>query len=173
MESDSIVTAIAAFGRESGVYDFMNTAWGWPCMESLHFMGLAVLLGTVGLFDLRMLGMAKGVPFSALHKLVPFGVFAYLANIVTGTMFFVSAPDQYLYNPAFQLKTLCMLIAGLNVVVFYSTLSKSVKSLAPEATASLPVKVIASVSLFSWLGVIVFGRVITYFRPPYYWCFWC
>ena len=41
------------------------------------------------------------------------------------------------------------------------------------ATASLSVKIIAAVSLAAWVGVIVFGRLITMFRPPYHWCFTC
>jgi hypothetical protein len=167
------ISAIEAFAKDSGIYAFMNTAWGWPFIESLHYIALAVLLGTVGLFDLRMLGMAKAIPLSGLHKAVPYGVFAYLANIATGSLFFVSAPDQYAYNPAFQLKLLCMLVAGVNVAVFYSTTARTVKALPPNIAAPLHVKVIAFVSLASWIGVIIFGRLITYFRPPYHWCFWC
>jgi len=167
------IAAIDAFGRSSGIYAFMNTAWAWPFIESLHYIALATLIGTVGLFDLRMLGMAKAIPLTALHKFVPFGVAAYLLSIVTGAMFFVSAADQYAYNPAFQLKVLCMLIAGVNVVVFYSTTAATVNALQPSVTAPLHVKFIALVSLASWTGVIVFGRLITYFRPPFHWCFWC
>ena len=164
------VERIAAFGHASGVYDFMNTAYGWPAMESLHFVALAVLLGTVGLFDLRALGVAKGVPLPALHRLVPFGVAAFVANIVTGSMFFMSAPDQYMFNPAFRLKVACMAIAGLNVVVFYSAFARGVPA-GPDDRAPLSVRLIAGVSLLAWTGVIVFGRLITYFRPPYHWQF--
>jgi hypothetical protein len=164
---------IDAFGKSSGIYAFMNTAWGWPSIESIHYVGLAVLLGTVGLFDLRMLGMARGVPMSAFHKLVPFGVIAYISNVLTGSLFFVSAPDQYMYNPAFQLKVLCMLVAAANVAVFYSTTAKAVKALGPQDDAPMHAKIIAAISLMSWIGVIIFGRIITAFRPPYHWCFWC
>src|SRR5262245_30749678 len=114
------VAAIARFGWDSGIREFMNTPWGWPTIESIHFTALAVLLGTVGLFDLRVLGVAKAIPMPALHRLVPFGVAAYLTNMATGKMFFVSAPDQYAFNPAFRLKLTCMLIAGVNVAVFYA-----------------------------------------------------
>src|SRR5690606_731069 len=34
-----------------------DVAWLWPLSESLHFCGLALLVGTVGLFDLRLLGL--------------------------------------------------------------------------------------------------------------------
>ena len=167
------VETIAAFGKGSGIYAFMTSTWGWPFVESLHYLALATLLGTVGLFDLRMLGLARGVSMAALHKLVPFGIGAYIANVLTGSLFFVSAPDQYLYNPAFQLKLACMMVAGINAAVFYTTISSAVKSSASDANTPLTAKIVAAVSLVSWLSVIVFGRLITYFRPPYHWCFWC
>jgi hypothetical protein len=40
----------------------------------LHFVGMALLIGTVGLLDVRILGIAKGVPLAALEKLVPVGI---------------------------------------------------------------------------------------------------
>ena len=165
------VDAIAAFGRDSGIHGFMNTAWGWPTIESVHFLALAVLLGTVGLFDLRVLGLARAIPMPALHRFVPFGVAAYAVNAATGFMFFVSAPDQYAWNPAFRLKLLCMAIAGVNVAVFYGAFARGLRDTGPGADASAAVKVVAAVSLAAWIGVITFGRLITYFRPPYRWDF--
>jgi Family of unknown function (DUF6644) len=168
-----IVETLQHIGDTSGIYAFMNTAWGWPAIESLHFIGLATLLGTVGLFDLRLLGFARGISMAALHRFVPFGVAALIANALTGALFLVSAPDQYVYNPAFQLKVACMLVALFNVIVFYSKPVQTMKALGPEANAPRSIKLIAAISLASWCGVIVFGRVITMFRPPYHWCFWC
>src|SRR5690606_22734377 len=96
--------------------------WGWPAVESLHFIGLALLMGSVGLFDFRLLGVAPAIPTAALHKLIPWGVFGFILNLFTGMLFFVSDPGQYLYNPAFQLKMLCILIAGLNMLLFYTSM---------------------------------------------------
>jgi hypothetical protein len=163
---------LLAFGQKSGIYDFMHSAWGWPTVESLHFMGLCLLIGTVGMFDLRMLGLAKGIPIHALHKLVPWGVAGYGLNVTTGFMFVVSAPDQYLFNPAFQVKLSLMVLAGINVLFFYRFVFGPVK--AAGATAVPPTaRTAAAVSLTCWVGVIVCGRLITYYRPPYHWCFWC
>lgn len=167
------VESIARFGHDSGVYAFMNTAWGWPTIESIHFVALSVLLGSVGLFDLRVLGVAKQIPMPALHRLIPFGVAAFLVNVITGSMFFMSAPDQYMFNPGFRLKVASMMIAGLNVIVFYAVFARRLRYTAGGEPAPLPVKIVAAVSLAAWIGVIVFGRLITYFRPPYHWCFSC
>lgn len=163
---------LLAFGQKSGVYDFMHSAWGWPTAESLHFMGLCLLIGTVGVFDLRMLGLARGIPMHALHKLVPWGVGGYLLNVTTGVMFVVSAPDQYLFNPAFQVKLSLMAIAGLNVLFFYRFVFGPVRAADANAVPA-SARTAAAVSLTCWVGVIVCGRLVTYYRPPYHWCFWC
>ena len=94
----------------------MHTAWAWPVAESIHFFGLSLLMGTVGLFDLRLLGFGKQIPLVALHRLIPWGIFGFGLNILTGISFFTGAPDQYLYNPSFQLKMMFMTLAGINVM---------------------------------------------------------
>src|SRR2546428_1827958 len=97
----------------------MHTWWAWRTAESLHFFGLSLLLGTVGIFDLRLLGFARQISLPALHRLIPFGIFGYFINVVTGISFFVGEPDQYLYNPSFQIKMVFMTLAGINVLLFY------------------------------------------------------
>lgn len=169
MSADSV----AAFGHATGIYAFMNTAFGWPTVEVIHFVALSVLLGSVALFDLRALGLARVVPMRALHRLVPFGVGGFVLSALSGLLFFVSAPDQYMFNPAFRLKLACMGIAGANVAVFYTAFPRRVGEAGTDEDAPLPVKVIAAISLLSWVGVIAFGRLITMFRPPYHWCFVC
>lgn len=168
-----MIEILTQFSQLTGIYSFMNTPWGWPIIESLHFIGLCLLLGTVGLFDLRLLGLGMGIEYSSLHRLVPFGVGGYVLNVLTGTMFLSSAPDQYLYNPAFQTKMLFMLAAGLNMLAFYVTSVRDVKATAGMQSVSTRAKTIAAISLLCWTMIIVCGRLITYFRPPYHWCFWC
>ncbi|MBT3710654.1 MAG: hypothetical protein HOH14_02620 [Gammaproteobacteria bacterium] len=139
--------------------------WAWPMSESLHFIGLCLLVGSVGLVDLRMLGMAKGISVSALHKLIPFGVAGYLLNVITGSLFVVGDADQYIFNDAFRFKMLFMFIAGINVLFFYSTAFQQTKLLGPNDEMPLPVKIMAGVSLACWIGIICAGRLITFYRP--------
>ena len=164
---------LLTFSQSTGIYQFMHSAWGWPIAESLHFLGLSMLIGTVGLFDLRMIGLARGIPMKALHRLVPWGVAGYGVNVMTGVMFVTSVPDQYLFNPAFQIKLGLMGIAGLNVLLFYLFVFAPVKRASADGQAPRVAKIMAGVSLGCWTGVIICGRLITYFRPPYHWCFWC
>lgn len=158
---------LTTLGRVDIVEPFMTSRWGWPICETLHFFGLSLLVGTVGMFDLRLLGVARRIPISALHRLIPWGVGGYVLNVATGSMFLVSAPDQYLYNAAFHLKMLFMAVAGLNVLAFYSTMFRKVKVLGAGADAPLAAKLIGGASLFLWTGIIIFGRLLTFYRPFY------
>jgi hypothetical protein len=166
--------AILVWGIDVGIYDLMYSAWGWTIAEIVHFIGLCLLIGTVGMFDLRMMGLVKGLSLAALHRLVPFGIGGFVLNAVTGVMFVVSTPDQYLYNPAWQIKLVLLAIAGANMILFYLTTARAVNALGPDDTPPPAARAFAAVSLLSWIGIITAGRVITAFRPPaWFWCGWC
>ena len=159
------------FIRSTSLHAFIyaHEPWVWPACEILHYLGLSLLLGTVGLFDLRVLGMAKGIPPSAIHRLIPWGIAGYVLNILTGTVFFFGHPDQYFYNDAFRFKALFMALAGINILVFYGTKSfAEMKSLPADADASPRVKLIAGTSLTMWVGVLICGRFLTWYRPPFF-----
>jgi hypothetical protein len=144
---------------------FMHSKWGWPAVQVAHFLGLSMLVGTIFMFDLRMLGMAKGIPIGALHKLIPWGIAGYLVNVGTGFMFLTASPDQYVYNSAFQLKMLFMALAGFNILIFYLLAFRQAKLVGPDGSVPLLAKLAAGSSLFLWTGVIVLGRMIAFHRP--------
>jgi hypothetical protein len=151
----------------------MSSRWGWPVAEVLHFFGLCLLFGTVGLFDLRMLGVARGVPLRAMHGLIRFGLAGFVLSVLSGLCFVVTFPDQYLYNPAFQIKIALIALAGLNMLLFYLVAARAVWLTADDGVPPLRARIFGAVSLLCWLGVIACGRVITAFRPPWHWCLWC
>ena len=143
------------------------SSWVWPVCEILHFVGMALLLGAVGLLDLRLLGVAKGLPVAQVQRLIPLGVAGYVLSVMTGIIFVSGDPFapaiEKLDNLAFELKMLFMLLAGLNVLAFYVTgVSRAAEALGPGDEAPRSAKVIAATSLFLWLGVIYFGRMIMY-----------
>jgi hypothetical protein len=146
-------------------YFMVHSSYGWPLAESVHFLGLTLLIGTVGLFDLRLLGLAKGLSPAAMHRLVRLGVFGFALNVVTGTMFFVGIPYQYIYNGAFQAKLLCLLLLGLNLLMFHLTVRGKVEALGPNDPAPIGAKIIAFTSLFLWIAVICFGRMEAFYKP--------
>ena len=144
-----------------------NGAWLWPTLETLHFLGLSLLFATIGVFDLRVLGIGKAIPPGALHRLIPIGIAGYAVNVLTGITFFSGFPEQYFYNPAFWWKGTFMAIAGINVAAFYLTQSfREVQMLPAGSDAPFRAKLIAGTSLGAWCAVLICGRLLTFYRPP-------
>ena len=156
---------VSTFASVKPIGRMMHTAWGWPIAESLHFIGLSLLIGTVGLFDLRLLGVARRIPIAAMHRLIPWGLVGFGINALTGVCFLLAEPDQYVYNPSFHFKALFIVAAGMNALTFYLTSYRRVTADGAPDDAPLAAKVSAAVSLSLWIGVIVAGRLLTFYRP--------
>jgi uncharacterized membrane protein len=140
-----------------------NKFW-WAFMMDMHFIGLALLVGTIGVLDLRMLGFAKNLPIGPLHRLAPWALVGFGINLVTGVLAFIGMPTFYTYDMAFWLKMLAIMLLGLNVAAFYLTDTfETVEALGPGEDAPPLAKFIAATSLFLCFAVIAFGRYIQWF----------
>jgi hypothetical protein len=137
-------------------------AYGWvfPTLESLHFIGMSLLIGVVALIDLRVLGIARGLPVAPLHRLLPLAFIGFGLNLVTGVLFFAADPASYAFNVAFRLKMFCILLAGLNALWFRLGVFLDVEKWGAGIEASPLAKVISAMSLLLWIAVIVGGRFI-------------
>ena len=133
----------------------------WAFMMDLHFIGLALLIGTVGILNLRVLGFEKRLTGASLHRLMPWAMAGFGINVLTGTLAFIGMPSYYAFDAAFWLKILALLLLGLNAAVFYLTDAfESVERLGPGDEAPRLAKLVAGSSLFLWFAVITLGRYI-------------
>jgi len=140
----------------------VNLKWGWPASETAHFIGLCLLFGVVLVVDLRMLGFMKGIPFSTLHRLLPWGVLGFGVNVVTGILFFIGAPpDFYVNNPVFIWKLALILVAGANALYF--TVFEQAWTLGAGDTPPVAAKVAAASGILVWTGVIFCGQMLPFF----------
>ncbi len=135
--------------------------WWWTFMMAMHFIGLIMIIGTVGLFDLRIMGFLKQIPVAPLHRLLPWGMVGLAINILTGLLAFASRSDGYIYSVAIWLKILGLMLLGLNAAAFYMTnIFEDVENLKAGDDAAISAKLVAASSLLLWFGVIAMGRYI-------------
>jgi uncharacterized membrane protein len=140
---------------------FINTTnWAWPTLETLHFMGLSMIMGVALILNLRMLGVAKNISFAGLHRLLPWGILGFGLNVLTGFLFFLTTPDQYTTNVSLHIKMVLMMIAGLNI--FYFTTFDETWNLSPGDDAPIRAKVVTTFTLALWVGVVYFGRMMPF-----------
>ena len=154
-----ITTPEGHFARTVGAF-VLSLPYGWPSLETLHFIGLSLLIGVVLLIDLRMLGVMKNVSFPALHRLLPWAIIGFGINLTSGMLFFVASPEQYAHNIAFIWKLILMMLAGLNA--FYFTLFDEAWVLKPGEEAPFAAKAMAVSAIVLWVGVLYFGSMLPF-----------
>src|SRR3954453_22688009 len=88
-----------------------GASWLWPACESLHFIGLCMLIGGAGLLDLRLLGMFRGMAIRHVKALMPWAIGGFLINAVTGSLFLVMQPHLYLSSAVWWAKVTFLCVA--------------------------------------------------------------
>ena len=156
--AEEITTFAGHFGRVVGDY-VRDTPWTWIAAETLHFVGLSMLVGVILLIDLRMLGFMPMVSFAALDRLLPWAMLGFALNTFTGMLFFAAAYGQYVNNPAFFWKLVFVLLAGANTLYF--TFDKT-WALEPGREAPAFSKVAAAGAMFFWVGVMYWGSMLPF-----------
>jgi len=149
--------------RATPASEWINSStWIWPLCESLHFMGLSLLVGITGFFDLRLMGFFKRVPVVAARDLMPFALVGFAINVVTGVVFLIGLPEQYVNNPVWWYKVGFLALAGLNAGFFETRLSAQVLALGPHGDTPRAAKLVGFVSLISWFAVLYCGRMLAF-----------
>jgi hypothetical protein len=149
-----VTTVISAYMVES--------PWAWPAAETVHFLGLSLSFGVLLAVNLRILGAMKNVAFADLHRLLPWGMLGFGANLITGMLFFIGQPRQYIESAPFYWKVVFLMIAGANFL-YLTVFSKAWTGDRESGwDASLADKAMAVLSLFSWLAVLYGGRMLPF-----------
>jgi hypothetical protein len=136
-----------------------SSRWAWPAAEAVHFLGFSLSIGVLLAVNLRILGAMRQIPFADVHRLLPWGMLGFGANLITGMFFFVGQPGQYTDSSPFYWKVVFLMICGANFL--YLTVFK--KGWAADGLDSrLPDKAMAVSSIVAWLAVLYAGRMLPF-----------
>ena len=146
-------------------YMMTNNGWAFPLAEAAHFFGLCLLIGSIGIIDLRLLGFARSFSIRTVDQLLPLVWIGFGINVVSGVLFIFASASFYYPNVAFWVKMVLILLAGLNALWYQRTVHKEIDSWPESGAASGQAKFIAGTSLTLWIAIIFFGRFIMYWPP--------
>lgn len=129
--------------------------WLYPLLEAVHIVGIALLLGSLVLFELRVFGLGAALPLQPLARFaLPVSLAGFAIAAASGSTMFLSQPGELLANRAFTVKMGLLMLAGINAALFHARGgSGRLDGLARLQTL---------VSLGLWLAVIICGRWIAY-----------
>jgi hypothetical protein len=140
-----------------------HSLWTYPIVEVAHILGLAILVGAVALFDLRLLGFSPTVSIRSLGRhLLPWAWAALLLVVPSGVAMLSAHATEFAANPAFRIKLVLIAFAGINAIAFHTGVYRSVSSWDQHQPTPAAAKASAALSLSLWLGVIACGRLIAY-----------
>jgi uncharacterized membrane protein len=136
-----------------------NVIWFVP-WQTVHFFAFSMIFGTVLVVVLRVLGFAKSIPFSAVHRLLPLGVFGVVMNVFSGMLMLLADSFRYLNETTFAPKMALIVIGA--VAVLYFSLSERIWTVKAGEDAPVSAKAVAVLVLLAWVGVIIGGRLLPY-----------
>ena len=161
--------AVASFltesqAREYAVYLLSNVPGLPPIAQAVHILGIAVVMGSIVMVNLRFLGLA--VPSQnvseMIRRLMPWTWYALASNAITGLLFVVARPNRYFYNPVVEWKFTMLVPAVLLALVVYRLNRREDGFWERSTGRRVSARVIAAVSLVLWIGVVLAGRWIAY-----------
>lgn len=150
-------TPVAAFVREA--------AWAYPLLETIHLVGLALVVGPILAFDLRLLGWHRDIAVDRLAAhLLPLVLTGIAANVASGALLFASDAVEFAANPALQAKLALIVVAILNAAWFQRRVFPAHQAwrVGQDAPSAARLAAVASIAL--WLMVLTAGRMIAYIK---------
>ncbi len=136
-----------------------NVIWFVP-WQTVHFFGFSLIFGTVLIVVLRVLGFAKSIPFSAVHRILPLGFLGVIMNVFSGMLMLLANSFRYLNETTFAPKIALIAIGA--IAVLYFSLSEQIWRVKAGEDAPASAKAAAILVLLAWSGVIIGGRLLPY-----------
>jgi hypothetical protein len=138
-----------------------ESVWMFPTIETVHVFALVLVVGTIMTVDLRLLGLAnRERAFSELAaEMLPWTWTAFAVAVIAGMLMFSSKAVTYYGNLPFRLKMICLLLAGINMLMFHWV---GTRNLAAWDRGRTPrsAKFAGAASLTLWITIVGAGRWI-------------
>jgi hypothetical protein len=138
-----------------------ESSWAFPILEVIHVLAISLVVGSIGMIDIRLLGLEsrqRRISESIAHVL-PWTWIAFTGAVLTGALMFCSKASDYLGNPFFQIKMVCLALAGTNMLAFHLFTARSIANW-DLGKPPLSAKFAGAFSLCLWVTTVAMGRWI-------------
>jgi hypothetical protein len=140
-----------------------QSLWLYPIVEIVHLTGIALLVGSVAMLDLRLLGLSRSVPVRRLAShILPWTAASFVLIVPSGLSMFVAHAGDFIASPVFVLKVCLILAGGVNAAVFHAGIFRGVAEWDVNRAPPAAARAAAALSLLLWVSVIACGRLLAY-----------
>jgi hypothetical protein len=138
--------------------------WLYPSVEIVHITGIALLVGSIAILDLRLLGLSRSVSVRRLAAhILPWSIASFALIVPSGLAMFVAHASDLLSNPLFAVKMGLILLAGVNAGLLHAGALRRAGEWDVDAMPPIAARAAAAASLLLWVSVIACGRLLAYF----------
>ena len=147
------------------VFIQQHNAWAIPTIQSIHIVGIGMVMGSVLMIDLRILGWA-GTDQTLRQTASRFG--PWLAGslwllLATGILMVIGEPVRELVTFSFWLKMALVAVGTVAAAMFQAALRRHEEQWGEETLVHRPsIKRLAILTFLIWACIIVLGRLIAY-----------
>lgn len=140
-----------------------KSIWLYPAVETVHIIGLAILVGSIAVLDLRLMGLSRSLPVRKLARhTLPWTIGSFALILPSGLMMFAAHASDFIASPVFALKMGLIFAAIINAAVFHTTVFRSAAAWDVDVMPPAAARASAALSLLLWLTVIACGRLLAY-----------
>ena len=137
--------------------------WLYPAVEVVHLAGIALLVGSIVVLDMRLLGFSRTLPVRKLAAhVLPWTIGSFALILPSGLAMFVAHAGDLIASPVFALKMCLILAAGVNAAAFHAGIFRGAAAWDVEAPPPAAARAAAALSLALWISVIACGRLLAY-----------
>jgi hypothetical protein len=141
-----------------------ESIWAFPIIETSHVLALALSVGVLLWFDMRLMGWGmKHQPISHVHKQVmPVALVGFVIMFATGILLFWSEAEKCYLSGFFRIKLVFLLAAAINAGVFELGTKKTIEDWDKYPIPPKKARMAGLISIISWTLVIAAGRATAY-----------
>lgn len=150
--------ALAAAIEASSLGSFARgSSFAYPLANLVHLLGLVLLIGGIGVVDLRLVGAFRGLPLVTLSRaLIPLALGGLALMALSGPVLFAADAVSLAKSDLFRWKLVLIGLALLNALAFRRLWSGE------ESEPRFALRAMAALSIGTWLTVAALGRLIAY-----------
>jgi hypothetical protein len=141
-----------------------HNTWAIPAIQSVHIVGIALVMGSVLMIDLRILGLTwtDQTLRQTTQRFGPWLTGSLWLLLVTGLLMVIGEPVRELVTFSFWLKMTLVATGAFVAVIFQRTLRRHERLWEDTLVHRGSIKGMAIVTLLVWIAIIFLGRLIAY-----------
>jgi hypothetical protein len=146
---------------------WVRESWGWPFALTLHAFGNAAVVGLIFIIAMRLLGLFRTIPYTSLHRLMPFLWTGFVCQVASGYTLWSSKPDRYLADAMFDVKFSFVILGAILTWYFQGVLKQEATGWQATGTVSSRGVQLVCAAALAWAAVLTTGRLTAYLGTLY------